>query len=397
MRLCMVALAILAVGCGSPPATPPAEPAPPAVAPVPEVVITASIHDRDALGTAAQRLAGLVNDLEMETGSNGVRDGAWARHAELLEEIWEQVETRHLAPMRSWAEAELTLADPEAPLYYPFSGPDLPSALQFFPSASSYVLVGLEPPGRIPDLDDLAGEPLEVELERLRTGLKNLAEAGYFVTKRMETDFVATDLEGLLPVLYIFLARAGFTPASIEFIELDADGAVVPMATVTDRTATAVRIRFGEGNDGEALRSLYYFSRDLSNKGMASAPEFVAFLRSLGYFNTYMKSASYLLHMDGFSAHKDFLAASAGTVLQDDSGIPLRDLASEDWRLRYFGAYSRTLPTYNQWFQEDLAAVYQQIAASAPLGGGAPKLPFAIGYHSKIGGSCLIWAERRQD
>ena len=101
-----------------------------------------------------------------------------------------------------------------------------------------------------------------------------------------------------------------------------------------------------------------------------------------------MKSASYLLHMDDFTQHKDFLVAHAGTVLQDDSGIPLRDLSSEIWRLRYFGTYTRTLPTYREWFQEDLVGVFEQE--------GIPALPFAIGYHSKIGGSCLIWAERRE-
>ncbi len=388
-----LALAVMAIACG-PPAMPPEAPAAPspstpATEAAPEVAITPSVSDRDALRAIAFRLAGLASD--EDAGET------WARHAELMDEIWVQVEDRHLAPMRTWAEAELDLADPEAPLYYPFGGPDLASALQFFPAASSYVLVGLEPPGRIPDLEGLAAGDLAGELERLRSGLKNLAEAGYFVTKRMETDFAATSLEGLLPVLYIFLARAGFTPASVEFVHLDAEGVPMPMSNATDRTATAVRInatrhwRAGEAGDrsGQATRTLYYFSRDLSNPGLASAPNFVAFLRRLGAFNTYMKSASYLLHMDDFTAHKDFLVAHAGTVLQDDSGVPLRDLPQESWQLRTFGTYTQTLPTYREWFQEDLKAVYEQ--------SGIQPLPFAIGYHSKIGGSCLIWAERRAE
>lgn len=372
-------LAILLAACGSPAPVPTPPPKAPHPA-VPEVPIDASASDLEALRTTAGLLAGTTSD-------QGA-DSAWARHAELMDEIWAQVEERHLQPMRSWAATELTLGAAEAPLYYPFSGPDLPSALQFFPAAESYVLVGLEPPGRIPDLEDLAGEPLEAELERLRGGLANLAEAGYFVTKRMETDFVATSLEGVLPVLYIFLARAGLDPTAVEFIRLDSEGVATPLESATDRSATAVRIRFaGSAEAADETRALYYFSRDLSNPGLAATPDFVAFLRRLGAFNTYMKSASYLLHMDDFTAHKDFVAAHAGTVLQDDSGVPLRDLPSADWLLRYFGTYTRTLPTYREWFQEDLKAVYEQA--------GIPALPFAIGYHSKIGGSCLIWAERR--
>ena len=67
--------------------------------------------------------------------------------------------------------------------------------------------------------------------------------------------------------------------------------------------------------------------------------------------------------------------------------IPLRDLATEDWQRAFFGTYTRTLPTYDEWFQEDLKQVYE----SADV----PALPFAIGYNSRIGGSCLIWARRR--
>lgn len=379
MKLLLLAFAVLAVACGSPTSPPvgSSKPPPPAVDPVPEVAIASAVVDRDALQATARRLAGLETDVE----------GAWRRHSELMTEIWTQVEEQHLGPMRSWAETALPLATPEAPLYYPFGGPDLPSVLQFFPSASAYVLVGLESPGRIPDLEGLADDALEIELERLREGLKNLAEAGYFVTKRMETDFVALHLEGVLPVLHIFLARAGYVPTSVEFIELDASGSVIAMEKATHRTATATRIRFTSA-DSDSERELFYFSRDLSNAGLAEAPSFSAFLQSLGAFNTFMKSASYLLHMGDFTAHKNFLVAHAGTILQDDSGIPLRDLSSENWRLRYFGTYSRTLPTYREWFQEDLAGVYEQ--------SGIPALPFAIGYHSKIGGSCLIWAERRE-
>ncbi len=377
-----LAFAALFIACGSPDPTPDPPPEAPAPASAPEVPIAAAVRDGDALRDTAHRLAGMVTE---ETGVE------WVRHTELMDEIWARVEERHLEPMRSWAESTLDLADPSAPLFYPFSGPDLPSALQFFPAAETIVLIGLEPPGRLPDLDGLeaeglTGEALAGELERLRGGLENLAEAGYFVTKKMETDLAASNLEGILPVLYLFLARAGLDPAAVEFVGLGGDGDVAPLDAATDRTATAVRIRLGAG-EGEAARELFYFSRDLSNAGLDATPEFVAFLRRLGAFNAYMKSASYLLHMDDFTTLKDFLVASAGTVLQDDSGVPLRDLDSEIWDRRFFGTYSRTLPTYREWFQEDLEAVYDQ--------GGIPELPFAIGYHSKIGGSCLIWAERR--
>ncbi len=364
---------LLACG-GEPHPAPPPEPAPAPSPAAHEDPIPAAVTDRAALRETAHRLAGL------EAGDGA--DPVLADHAERMDALFEQLETRHLQAMRAWAGAELAPADPEAPLFYPFSGPDLPNALELFPRASSYVLVGLEPPGRIPDLSSLDAGALGAELERLRGGLENLVDAGYFVTKKMEHDFVAPHLEGVLPLLYIFSARAGLTPQAVRFVRLDETGAVEPLETVTPSLATAVRIDFG----GEAQRSLFYFGRDLSNGGLAAAPGFVAFLRRLGAFNVYLKSASYLLHMEGFTALEELLLEHAGTVLQDDSGIPLRDFPHEEWRLRFFGTYERTLPTYREWFQEDLKAVYDR--------GEAAPLPFAIGYHSQIGGSCLIWAER---
>ncbi|MEM7357091.1 MAG: hypothetical protein AAF657_40125, partial [Acidobacteriota bacterium] len=367
---------ILAMGLAAcapaPEETPPptAKPAPP-----PRVLSTepipASNTDREALRSTARRLAGLP----VEAADPAAPEAeAWARHAESMEAMWTELEARHLSKMRHWAATDLTLADPPAPLFYPFSGPDLPSALQFFPQASSYVLVGLELPGKIPDLGALGIAELEVELERLRTGLANLVEAGYFVTKRMETDFVAPHLDGVLPVLYLFLARAGLDPQAVQFISLDAQGHEEPLESASETTATAVRIDLA----GEPARSVYYFARDLSNAGLAAAPAFEAFLGRLGAFNVYMKSASYLLHMDDFTQFKAMLLATADAVLQDDSGLPIRDLSPDVWETQLLGTYTGTLPTYREWQQDDLVARYEQVETSP--------LPFAIGYNSRIAG-----------
>ncbi|MEM7584106.1 MAG: hypothetical protein AAF560_12035 [Acidobacteriota bacterium] len=365
------------------------EPAPPETPPPAEVRIAAASVDAAALDQAAKLLAGLTPATPPEAAAE-----TWQQHGDRMAEIWSEIEGQHLGAMRTWAAAELAPADPRAPLFYPFSGPDLPSAMQFFPEAASYVLVGLESPGRIPDLDSIASEldapALEAELGRLRTSLDNLASAGYFVTKRMETDFVAAELEGALPFLYLFLARAGMPPTAVHFVSLEPDGSERAMATdvrVAEHAATAVRIDFG--TDGTE-RSLYYFSRDLSNAGLQAKPSFVAFLKRLGAFNVYLKSASYLLHMEDFTDLEALLLDHAGAVLQDDSGIPLRDFSPAVWERQFFGTYTQTLPTYREWYQDDLRAAFERVENPQPL-------PFAIGYHSKTGGSCLIWAQRRSD
>lgn len=103
-----------------------------------------------------------------------------------------------------------------------------------------------------------------------------------------------------------------------------------------------------------------------------------------------MKSASYLLHMPEFTDIRGQILEHARAVLQDDSGAPLRFFEEDRWQLRFFGVCEQTLPPYRQWFQDDLREIYASRSDIEPLG-------FAIGYHSQIGGSCLIWAERKQN
>lgn len=384
----------------------PASQEPPvAAAPPPPVVVEteypASATDADAVRALARSLAGLRLG---EAGSDRVAE-PWAAHSEQLSATWGELESRHLGKMREWAAAELPLADPEAALFYPFGGPDLPSALQFFPQARTVVLIGLEPVGRIPELgtvvgeapsgeapsgesqsgESLSDEALAGELARLRNGLENLVEAGYFVTKKMERDWAAAHLEGTLPVLLMLLPRLGWAPRSVELVALESDGAVAPLEVATASTGKAVRI---EAEAEGQSRTLFYFSQDLSDEGLAAAPAFEAFLGGLGRFNVFMKSASYLLHMENFGALKALLLEGAGSILQDDSGVPFRDLkAAPGWSYSLFGNYTDTLPTYREWAQDDLRTAYATTETEA--------LPFAIAYNSRIGGSCFLWAQRQ--
>jgi len=421
-----LALLLTVVACGRGNGEAPAgdaAPAPPAVADQPLPI--AEVTDAAELRRTSRLLAGL--GVEGEVGHPAV----WERHAEAMDEIWSELEARHLKPMRRWAAGALASAGPDAgspdagspdagspdagspdagspdglgttpPLFYPFGGPDLASAVQFFPDARSYLLVGLEPPGKVPELAGLDGEVLEAELGRLRGGLRNLVQAGYFVTTQMERDFaVDASLDGFLPLFYLFLARTGYTPASVRYVTFDDSGTLHPPARVTAATARGVEIRFvpaaesdGDGDDGDGdggdgtSRTVYYFARDLSDSGLAADPGLPRFLDRLQGFHVYMKSASYLLHMPELTTLRELLLERATAILQDDSGIPFRDFDPDRWRVELFGGYTGTLPNYRQWFQEDLQRAFADTDAEP--------LPFAIGYNRNLAGSGLIWARRR--
>lgn len=333
--------------------------------------------DAGALGAVAELLAGLAD-------AGG--DPVWARHAELMDEMWREIERRHLAAMGAWSATTLAplVPDPGLPLFYPFGGPDFLSAYLFFPEAPLYVLVGLQPPGRLPEPAELAPERLERELERLRSGFASLVEAGYFQQTDMDRDLAAERLDGVLPVLYVFLARTGHRPVAVRHVTVDAGGRLAEVEQTAAAGAVAVDFVAAGADD---VRTLVYLAQDLSDRGLAdSRPEVARYLAELGPWNAFMKAAVYLLHMEGFEALRGLLLAQARSVLQDDSGLPYRDLADGGWELHLFGEYTRTLPVYQEHFQDDLRTAFAEAPAA---------LDFAIGYHSQIGEGCLILAHRR--
>jgi hypothetical protein len=94
------------------------------------------------------------------------KDTAWLSHARYFDTIFAREETAHLSKIREFSQKYLT--DKHGTMLYMFSGPDFLYATSFFPSASTYVLAGLEPVGWIPELAKL--ERIPVRFERSRHG-----------------------------------------------------------------------------------------------------------------------------------------------------------------------------------------------------------------------------------
>ena len=84
-----------------------------------------------------------------------------------------------------------------------------------------------------------------------------------------------------------------------------------------------VKVAFLDPATG-AHKALYYFSADLSDDGLKRNSAVLRFCNSLGPTNSLLKASSYLLHQNGFSIARDYLLRVSASILQDDSGIPLR-------------------------------------------------------------------------
>jgi len=284
----------------------------------------------------------------------------WIAYSNSMNARWKKFDLGRLQPIRVWTEKELAHANVQR-LFYPFSGPDFIYADTMFPHASTYILCGLEPVGNVPAMDKL--QPLDVTLGWLQASMKTLTEAGYFVTKDMNEDLKASPLQGTLPIMFVMLARTG---ARLDSIICD---------------ATHAEIRYVAANGGHE-RSLYYFSADLSNAGMGKRSAFLNFLRQIHPDAAYVKSASYLMHEEDFSAVRNYLLTQCSTIVQDDSGIPLRYFDTHRWTLQLYGTYVAPLDIFAKYYQQDMSDLYAKTTA-APL-------TFGAGYHWSAKTATLI-------
>jgi hypothetical protein len=270
-----------------------------------------------------------------------MEDPAWRQHADYFGSAWNKLELRQLSKIRGW---NGNLRGRGGNVYYMFSGPDFLYADAFFPGARNYVLCGIEPVGTVPDVTKLALGPALYHIEETLNSVLNYS---FFQTKQMRQDLGASQLNGTLPVLMVFLARCGKSIDNISPIQ-----------------PHGVRIDFSGG-------TLYYFSVDLSN-GSVDHSGFLSFCRQLGRGDALLKSASYLPHSGGFSTIRDFLLNQCDLIVQDDSGIPYHDFDPARWQVRLFGDYQPPIDLFKQYYQPDLADAF---AHSNP-----GPLPFGIGY-----------------
>ena len=312
------------------------------------------------------------------------KDPGWAQHAHFFDSIFAREDANTLAKVRTFSKEHLP--QQHDAMLYMFSGPDFLYATSFFPSASTYVLSGLEPVGDVPQLTSLPRGAVDASLRNMEGSLASILNLSFFITKNMKTQLTTGQVYGTLPILYVFLARTGKTVHEVSFVSLDKDivadeaGKRAGRAT-TQSTAKGVKIVFSDGNG--PMQTLYYFSTDLSDGGVKISG-FLEFCAKLGAADSFLKSASYLMHGGNFTKVRSFLVDHSATVLEDDSGIPLGYFDPKKWRLQPFGHYLAPLGIFPNTYQPRLAEMFHD----------AGPLDFGIGYRWRKNESNLLLATR---
>ncbi|GHU18171.1 hypothetical protein FACS189472_06100 [Alphaproteobacteria bacterium] len=289
-----------------------------------------------------------------------------SKHGKFIETRWKNLNKDSLGAIKGWSKKNiLPLIGDFRTVFYPFGGPDISCSFKFFPSARTYILVGLEPIG---SFGEVSKNIQKTEtLKSLEKAFSSYLQIGFFITSEMSKDLSSSFLNGTLYLILPQLARLGFYVSNVEELSISPEGTEVPRSRgMTD----CVKITCKKDGDS-APRFVYYVRINLANDNRHQ-PAFVNFMKRRSFI-TFLKSASYTLHSHTLSKFKAFLLANSLAILQDDTGVPFKDLLDEKWQKHPFGHYEApVVKVFKNYKQPAMVEFYKANSVVS--------IPFKIGY-----------------
>lgn len=346
------------------------------------------------VSTAEQDVAAFLAGMPVQSQSSLhqlTMQPAWQSFAADAEKSWRNYHQTRTAKMQQWAATQLdSVRRTTSTVFYPFSGPDLLNVMTLFPASQTYVLVGLEPVGTVPQPSTLADSTL---FPAVKASLWSILNFSFFRTNDMAVELKSVKLDGALPLLMLFAARTEQQITALRYVQLDAGGQLATADTATIRkpslkTIPGVELKLMDQTGQE--KTVYYFSADLSDWKLGiTKGAILQYVRTLGPLTTYVKSATYLMHKLYFSKVRKLILENSHYVLQDDSGIAMKYFPANQWHFTYYGTYRRPINLFSKHYQPELTKAYRDsVQKPQPL-------PFGTGYNWRQNDSNLLLATRR--
>lgn len=326
----------------------------------------------EAINDAARFVAGL----SVQNKNNSklyalTQTKEWKTHAHNMDQIWNSYQ-QSAPKVLSFSINELEdINRDNKTLFYPFGGPDFLFSSSFFPEMDTYFLIGLE----------RTGHAIQVKYPSAKTyrlyqdAVSDVLSLSFFRTRDMNTEQVNDTIDGVIPIISMLMARTDKQIVSIEEKILDSRGEIIAADSDAKVSETAKLVEIAFFHKGKSkLQKLYYYATDISNEGLAANQPLIAYIKKQDRKTTvtFIKSASYLMHEQAFSSIREMILNYSGTVVQDDSGIPLKFYTPDKWETTLYGTFYKPTTTYAKYPQPELRDAYQT---------GDPKpLSFRIGF-----------------
>jgi len=312
----------------------------------------------------------------------------WTRFSKDLDSLFSCADSVRINNIDKWANSELIRNPGIKTLFYPFSGPDFLNADIYYPEVSQYIMIGLEPVGRLPDLCGEPADSVSSYMADIKENLRDLLKRSYFITRRMEVDLSKTKINGTLPLICLFIKRTGYHIQAIHKIGVDSTGncLITDNLRIPRKLVRGVRVDFNRPPDSTS-KSVYYFRVDISDKNLKDTPGFSTYLSGLPQSYTFLKAASYLLHFKEFGFIRKLIFDKSYTILQDDSGIAYQLFNKKKWDIRLYGSYSKPKSEFSFIKEPDLEKAYQQSVVRP--------LPYSLGYNWRTDHTSMLYAIKK--
>jgi hypothetical protein len=347
-------------------------------------------HSREA-NDVARFLAGMPGTPGSPYAAMEESD-VWKEHRRIVDAAWRDAEREQLPGLRKFQTDELSVPALEnATVFYPFSGPDSLTAALYFPHNPLYVMVALEPAGTLPSERQIAAKLTPAYLSAIRETMASELGRSFFITRQMDREFRGQVTDGLLVPILQLLVRSGHSIVGFRYVRLNETGQVIDRAAdyhaSTRYGNKGVEIEFQNDADS-SVHHLFYFSVNLSNDRLRENTPFQLYLSHLTGAVSMLKATSYMPHHPGFSMISDALLRASDAVLQDDSGLPFSEFATDQWKVQLYGDYNQPYGSFRWLEQPDLREAYKTSSPKA--------LPMHVGYGYKRITSNLQLATRRK-
>lgn len=312
----------------------------------------------------ARSVAGMMPDT---SGSFNVliKKPSWEKYAASADSSWKKVYKNSLDKIKLWADTELTdINNSTNTLFYPFSGPDFMYANVFFPNAKTYIMFGLERPGSVPNLNKMSEANLTQFFASVNQSIEDILSLSFFKTIKMSSQLNNANVDGVLPILLLFMARTGNSITDVNSAYIDNTGKIAVNDTLFptksgSRFGKGIEVSFFKSEKDTAIRKVYYFSADLTEQGLAANQPVKLYLQKLDTgVTTFLKSASYLLHNNLFTTVRNTILTKSKAILQDDSGIAYHFFDKKKWSFTLYGAYDKPIDVFSYCYQKDLNTEY---------------------------------------
>ncbi len=315
------------------------------------------------------------------------KDSTWVRHAKKMNDGFGKIEENRFSKMRAWRDTELKAANSSGikTLYYPFSGPDILNGYILFPNCENYILIALEPAGKIKDMPKMKKPDFAKYIYHLDKSMDDIFRRSYFITSAMSSDFSRWSVDGNLPVMMVFLARTNNTITNIKRIAIAEDGSLKEFnlneAVPENYISKGVRVDFVNKDQPSITKHVYYLSMNMADEeyqhmfGLDKNKGFLTWINKQGDFISYMKAASYINHYGFLSNSRKIVFAKSKYHLQDDSGIAYNFFDKKVWKFNLYGQYSHPIRDFGKLYEKDLELAYKKDSANVK------PVPFKLGYH----------------